>query len=330
MKRFVTYLFRYRNGEKRKNAGHIRVRVQNGMLHMQINIKDFELGQERGVLYIIVKQEKVYGISLGELSISYGQYQGMLSYDGKLPLQDVIGVGICYNNGIYMASCWKEGEEENIANADFLKKEEETEEKLEVQNLTADEIEVNVPNFMEKKAEMKEETEEKLEIQNLTADEIETDAENMIEKKEISSEEEISLESEEQEKIKNESEQTEIRVEETERVVSCRKINLNEICHLPSHLWYLSNNSFLLHGFWNYGYLVLKEEVEANETKVSLGVPGIFEQPEMVMATYFGFPKFETASSEMEKMEIGEPWAGNEETERTLPQEGTFGVWFTL
>ena len=102
-------------------------------------------------------------------------------------------------------------------------------------------------------------------------------------------------------------------------VVRYEKINLAQIQDLPSSNWHLSTNSFLLHGFWNYGYLVLKKEMEKDEEMLSLGVPGIFEKPEAVMAILFGFPQFE----EIEKKET-------KEIENDVePQVGTFGGWFT-
>mgnify|MGYP003309607215 CR=1 FL=1 len=47
------------------------------------------------------------------------------------------------------------------------------------------------------------------------------------------------------------------------------KIDLSQIRDLPSPNWHLATNSFLVHGFWNYGYLVLKKELEENKEKLS-------------------------------------------------------------
>lgn len=97
------------------------------------------------------------------------------------------------------------------------------------------------------------------------------------------------------------------------------KIDLSQIRDLPSPNWHLVQNSFLVHGFWNYGYLVLKKDVEENQKTLSLGVPGIYEKPEAVMATLFGFPKFEAITKEMVAV-------GNEKNQET--EVGTFGCWF--
>ena len=39
--------------------------------------------------------------------------------------------------------------------------------------------------------------------------------------------------------------------------VECVRIELKDLRELPRKYWYLGNNSFLLHGFFNYRYLVL-------------------------------------------------------------------------
>ena len=100
---------------------------------------------------------------------------------------------------------------------------------------------------------------------------------------------------------------------------SYEKIDLSQIRDLPSPNWHLATNSFLVHGFWNYGYLVLKKVVEEGQKKLALGVPGIYERPEAVMAVLFGFPNFEMVSQEMTILEKEK----NQET-----KVGTMGCWF--
>lgn len=66
------------------------------------------------------------------------------------------------------------------------------------------------------------------------------------------------------------------------------------------------HNSFLLHGYYNYGHLVLDER----NGKSRLGVPGNYYEREQMVATMFGFPDFEPAG-------------------REKIQTGTFGYYFT-
>lgn len=101
--------------------------------------------------------------------------------------------------------------------------------------------------------------------------------------------------------------------------ISYEKLDLAQIRELPSPNWYLTTNSFLVHGFWNYGYLVLKKSLEEGQKKLSLGVPGIYEKTEAVMAVLFGFPDFEAIQPEM----VERTKEKNQEV-----KEGTFGCWF--
>ena len=54
---------------------------------------------------------------------------------------------------------------------------------------------------------------------------------------------------------------------------------------LPRCEWRVANNSFLLHGYYNYHYLILLEE----ENQMWLGVPGIYHRKEAKAAEVFGF-----------------------------------------
>ena len=113
-----------------------------------------------------------------------------------------------------------------------------------------------------------------------------------------------------------------------ERQISCEKIDLSQIRDLPSPNWHLATNSFLVHGFWNYGYLVLKKELEAGKETLSLGVPGIFEKPEAVMAVFFGFPSFETIPEEIVSVAMNQPTVVLEKEKNQETKTGSFGCWF--
>lgn len=57
----------------------------------------------------------------------------------------------------------------------------------------------------------------------------------------------------------------------------------------------LVSNSFLLHGYYNYGHLVLGRTEEGEEHQYYLGVPGIYHEREKRVAQMFGFNGFEGA-----------------------------------
>lgn len=57
---------------------------------------------------------------------------------------------------------------------------------------------------------------------------------------------------------------------------------------LQSKYQHLVNNSFLLHGFYNYRYVILGKEQD-----YYLGVPGVYYEREKMVALMFGFEAFE-------------------------------------
>lgn len=69
---------------------------------------------------------------------------------------------------------------------------------------------------------------------------------------------------------------------------------------LPSGYQHLVNNSFLLHGFYNYRYLILGKEKD-----FYLGVPGVFYEREKMVALMFGFEAFECEGGNAKEGKFG-------------------------
>ncbi len=72
------------------------------------------------------------------------------------------------------------------------------------------------------------------------------------------------------------------------RRCSGRRIQRKDLAELPRCEWRWSNNSFLLHGYYNYRHLLLIEDGE----QLKLGVPGIYHEKEANAARAFGFGEF--------------------------------------
>ncbi len=66
------------------------------------------------------------------------------------------------------------------------------------------------------------------------------------------------------------------------------KLEPRDFIILQSNYQHLVNNSFLLHGFYNYRYVILGKEQD-----FYLGVPGVFYEREKMVALMFGFEAFE-------------------------------------
>ncbi len=95
------------------------------------------------------------------------------------------------------------------------------------------------------------------------------------------------------------------------RQVSGIHIELRDIRELPKQHWNMGNNSFLLHGFFNYRYLLLGKKNERGKETIFIGVPGVYHNQERIMAALFGFPEFlpdRPAQTEGESKEIFGYW----------------------
>lgn len=66
------------------------------------------------------------------------------------------------------------------------------------------------------------------------------------------------------------------------------KLEPKDFVILQAKYQHLVNNSFLLHGFYNYRYVILGKEED-----YYLGVPGVFYEREKMVALMFGFEAFE-------------------------------------
>ena len=78
------------------------------------------------------------------------------------------------------------------------------------------------------------------------------------------------------------------------------KLEPKDFVILPSGYQHLVNNSFLLHGFYNYRYLILGKEKD-----FYLGVPGVFYEREKMVALMFGFEAFECEGGNAKEGKFG-------------------------
>lgn len=263
MKRFVTYLYACDRGNKEKNVGFIRMKVQSENSRMEVYIRNLQRATDEGNIFVFLYEEELLGIELGRIKIRNGQSDSSFDLqtenlmESGNSLNEVVGVGIRLDSGGYIVSCWEDEFEDAIMRGEF-------------RSWTV------APQIVSQ--------------ENAVSDNFVT--------------------------------------EDVEEHIVYEKMDLSQIRELPSPNWHLATNSFLVHGFWNYGYLVLKKEMAEGQEKLSLGVPGIFEKQEAVMAVLFGFPEFKEIPSEMVEREKNTWKASTEQEKNQEPKTGTFGCWF--
>lgn len=279
MRRFVTYLYEYRNGKKEKNVGFLRIDIRGEVLNMEICIKNYLRPDGTGKLYGLLYEECIALVEWADIRLQGGQSNQKFILEEqnykekKYQVDDVLGVAVIFENGEYIASCWKDEYAEKIANGkfSFYTKEREDNEKKIVGDIQA-------------------------------AEEIEEEAEQKKGDETASS----------------------------NRYTVYKKIKPEQIRELPSANWYLSDNSFLKHGVYNYEFLFLKKEMDERGERVWLGVPGYYEKQELLMAMLFGFPEFKPVPREIIDMEWNIEKTISDIEKNQEPKMGIFGGWFVL
>lgn len=75
-------------------------------------------------------------------------------------------------------------------------------------------------------------------------------------------------------------------------LAECVRIEPKDIGRLPMEFWVLGNNSFLLHSYCNYKYLLFAKRMNRIRCEYLLMVPGVYQHKEKMMAKMFGFEHF--------------------------------------
>ena len=83
------------------------------------------------------------------------------------------------------------------------------------------------------------------------------------------------------------------------------QLDLRDLLVLAGRYYRLVENSFLLHGYYNYEHLVLMRTYRRGAEKYYLGVPGNYYEREKQVAVWFGFESFETGSEPAAEGDFG-------------------------
>ncbi len=273
MKRFITYIYAYENTKKAGNTGFARIELRGEECRLEIHLRGVYAAQTHCKIYLFRKQGSgIEGSLIGEMDVRNGA--GDFSVIMKtahistslLSFFEMEGIFLCSEDGRIFMSRWTEGEP----------------------------LTVDMEHFIEWKAEQTEENiyaEKKQQENKIQTAQFDRESDNELRATELPARNFFP-----QYQWKDIWEQFlkshPASMPFSEKNITCIKIELKDIRELPRKYWYLGNNSFLLHGFFNYRYLVLGKIEEDNEDKWFLGVPGIYQNQERVMAIIFGFPEF--------------------------------------
>lgn len=316
MKRFVTYLYEYDRTIRGRNVGFIRNDIRNDCCRMEIHIRGLERIKEKAPIFIIVRDSECIGIPAGEVVISQGVGNACLELRGNrigktdYSVNNIQAVIVRYNGGKMLMGCYVQHPAGDLLSGTFTKWEAQATPASPTPDPDA-------------------------------ARGVENDSADLY----PNSQNDLGTESNSGDlyPYANNSQGTEAKAEEicptSEEAAQSpiyKRIAITDIRSLPSRNWHLCNNSFLVHGFFCYHYLILKTINAPDGAKMHLGVPGIYASQERMMALLFGFNDFEIATdnmmgksdtSDIKYSSAAQNDSGDKTNSDSQPSAGDFGYW---
>ena len=293
------------------------------------------------MVYFVVKEEKARGVQMGETQAQHGNADSSWLVNTEqicgspFSFADVEGMAVLYPSGRYLASCWIEEPDEEFLRGTFKPwqsdtAEADTEGQIQSEPDTAEAEQIQPePDTAETEADTEE---------SPRPDAEESDAEEIHATAVAAEQMPVAFGAGNAGNAASAAQQPEPVLPVSDGCMM-ERMDISDIRRLPKKNWHLCSNSFLIHGFFNYHYLVLKRVGGKEQEKLSLGVPGMYAKAERAMALLFGFPEFEAMQEPKGSTEPKEKLAEESariqqkipadgaESQQKIP-EGTFGYWY--
>lgn len=333
MKRFVTYLYEYERTIRGRNVGFIRNDIRNDCCRMEIHIRGLERIKEKAPIFIIVRDSECIGIPAGEVVISQGVGNACLELRGNrigktdYSVNNIQAVIVRYNGGKMLMGCYVQHPAGDLLSGTFTKWEAQATPASPTPDPDA------ARGVDSNSGDLYPNSRIDLGTENDSAD-LYPNPQNDLGTENNSGD---------LYPYANNSQGTEAKAEEicptSEEAAQSpiyKRIAITDIRSLPSRNWHLCNNSFLVHGFFCYHYLILKTINAPDGAKMYLGVPGIYASQERMMALLFGFNDFEIATdnmmgksdtSDIKYSSAAQNDSGDKTNSDSQPSAGDFGYW---
>ena len=256
MESFIRYLYEYKDEQRVRNVGFVKVDQGEEGGTLQIHGRGTFLNDADIRVYLVYMEGKrCRGILMGQLEHVQSILSCRLVYDREeiepyADLEELRGIMLETNGQGTYAAVWDEGV------------------------LPLNQMEPAVPR--EERPGMGEDMASEESVEAEVSEILEACAEEGVIEKEPGTD-----------AGEEEKEELEESNENRQEKRYC-KIMREDMKKLPQKNWYLANNSFLLHGYYNYRHLLLITD----EGKRYLGVPGIYHRREEAAARSFGFSEF--------------------------------------
>jgi hypothetical protein len=318
-RRLISYIYAYEGGEKKNNTGYAKVEIRADRCRIYVNVKNIHVGENDLDVYLLAPARE---IPLGQIHVHGGIGEFRTSVDGNDVCQSGRTIEECYGLTIHepertrvsYTTIW----EDAVAQAAEVNGRENVHEngrENAVQDSGADLAVESPVNSSE--------TEVLDEIPwNPASDVMQTteypkptdpkEPENQQEPENQHRQEEPPEQDQQSERTWHYMQNRYAKVQAFDYEDGCEilLITPQDIGLLPRETWIYGNNSFLLHGYYNYRHLILARlENPQGDPRYLLGVPGHSFRPEKNMAALFGFTHFIPAKKQPE-------------------QDGRFGYWY--
>lgn len=296
--RFVSYIYEYSGKKKSGNTGFAKVESRNGVCRMQIHLQGIEEGEGMLEICAFVREgDWLRGISLGKVPaaapvteirlMTPADHVGNVDYS----MENLSGLWISSEKGGTYLSIW----DEEPVDLDKLvtripdenpDDEGEGSESKEEESASPDPEQGQSDEKEELTAETEEDgkkQEQKLQVQEAAACPVSQGRCSGCQSC-------LSCADRGWERLSEQS--FHVQPFEGEETQDCIRISPGDLGALFRSPGQMGRNSFLWHGYYNYRHLLL---ARCRDGSYFLGIPGILENQERMMAGMFGFPQFRKA-----------------------------------
>lgn len=286
-RRFIAYVYEYSQGKKGNGKGFIKVEAREGVCRMHYKLSGI-YGQESvpAEIYGYVREkEECKGILLGRCNLAGASAEfelelpetGMGGSDYELG--DLCGIILLADSGLLYGSGWDD------------------------RPINIKEIRFPGTQAIQEEIKAAEKPETQQSVQSETTQSETTQSETI--QPEIIQQESVPERHDEAPLMLGED----CRIFRDNEITDCRRITPEDARALARCDRGLLNNHFLRYGYTQYGHLLLGRREKDN--RYILGVPGMYERQEAMMAGMYGFPYFKETK-------------GGQQSDRR------FGYWYRL
>lgn len=298
-KRFVSYIYDYRQGEKGENTGFVKVNARGGECKIWVHVKGFYTHRQQPYrVYVFTqKRERLEGQYLGELESRNGalEWNGVTETDslmGGFSLDESRGIYIEGENRVFAAE-WDDYpvDVDRFEPLERFARQGRVEENRDAAERTSEQ---GAEHPEEARQDFHQPESEALEFRQ-SADRQPEYTQSMVQAAQIkTAEEQPVLEDPRRRQWEYlVSHFQEVRYQDANGgVLSGIRLGSRELSRIPRDKWGLGNNSFLLHGLYQHHHLLLIRRQTGGQVNYYIGVPGVYNEKEQMLASMFGFEEF--------------------------------------